>query len=593
MLIFSKMKVFFLVLTVCLSPCLASFNFYLNLLEVRRLLGLAAELFYVREGLVNEYALNFIVPVPAQIGNLHFTWQSLTGRPLPYTISVESTNKDALTNPNLNISTVGSIPTSVQTFSINLPCTGTMNAEVIVLISINVTMSRNSNNVTSLNFKRKKICLRDAGYKIGVPTSAPAPTLPPLLSPSSPPPPNPPSSSDLDEPSINVLDEPASRLHLYNILAICAACVLITVVVIYSCACFVRNKKLRRHGEILQNGSNSSTTGHTPFLLPAPVLNCGATSASSNTSYASFKRRPSYSRLDDRSKDLHEKLSELTIQRCRVRLFSVNMEGTFGRVYRGTYTEEDGVEEEVLVKTVTDHASAVQVSLLLQEGMAMYGLSHKNILTVLGVSIEDHTSPFLIYPYQDYTNLKRFLQKCKLCPEGVAHTLTTQEVVDMCLQIIMGVQYLHKKKLLHKDLATRNCVVDDKLRIQITDNALSRDLFPADYHCLGDNENRPVKWLAIESLVHKSFSTASDVWAFGVLLWELTTLAQQPYAEIDPFEMAASLQDGYRLNQPVNCPDELFSVMAYCWAMNPEGRPTFPQLHSCLQEFHAQLTRYV
>lgn len=102
-----------------------------------------------------------------------------------------------------------------------------------------------------------------------------------------------------------------------------------------------------------RNGSNSSTTGHTPFLVPAPVLNCGATSASSNTSYASFKRRPSYSRLDDRSKDLHEKLSELTIQRCRVRLFSVNMEGTFGRVYRGTYTEEDGVEEEVLVKTVT------------------------------------------------------------------------------------------------------------------------------------------------------------------------------------------------------------------------------------------------
>lgn len=98
-----------------------------------------------------------------------------------------------------------------------------------------------------------------------------------------------------------------------------------------------------------------------------------------------------------------------------------------------------------------------------------------------------------------------------LCFTGVAHTLTTQEVVDMCLQIIMGVQYLHKKKLLHRDLATRNCVVDDKLRIQITDNALSRDLFPADYHCLGDNENRPVKWLAIESLVHKTFSTASDV----------------------------------------------------------------------------------
>lgn len=99
--------------------------------------------------------------------------------------------------------------------------------------------------------------------------------------------------------------------------------------------------------------------------------------------------------------------------------------------------------------------------------------------------------------------------------------------------------------------------MDDKLRIQVTDNALSRDLFPSDYHCLGDNENRPVKWLAIESLVQKMFSVSSDVWSFGVLLWELTTLAQQPYIEIDPFEMASYLKDGYRLAQPINCPDEL------------------------------------
>lgn len=99
--------------------------------------------------------------------------------------------------------------------------------------------------------------------------------------------------------------------------------------------------------------------------------------------------------------------------------------------------------------------------------------------------------------------------------------------------------------------------VDDKLRVQITDNALSRDLFPADYHCLGDNENRPVKWLAAEALQRRAFAPASDVWSFGVLLWELTTLAQQPYQEIDSFEMAVYLRDGYRLAQPINCPDEL------------------------------------
>lgn len=121
--------------------------------------------------------------------------------------------------------------------------------------------------------------------------------------------------------------------------------------------------------------------------------------------------------------------------------------------------------------------------------------------------------------------------------------------------------------------------IGDLLHVKLTDMALSRDFFPNDYHCLGDNENRPIKWMAIESINRREFSTASDVvnnssggftllifhpefikilqWSFGVVLWEITTLAQQPYAEIDPFEVSHVLKDGYRLTQPVNCPDEL------------------------------------
>ena len=134
------------------------------------------------------------------------------------------------------------------------------------------------------------------------------------------------------------------------------------------------------------------------------------------------------------------------------------LEGTFGKIYSGVYTPENGMEENILVKTVTDHASQVQISLLLQEGLAMYPLSHKNILTVLGISTEDQTAPYLLYPHNSYKNLKVFLQKCKLNSEGVVHTLTTQEVVDMALQVISAMLYLEKKNLWHKDLATRNCV---------------------------------------------------------------------------------------------------------------------------------------
>ncbi len=93
--------------------------------------------------------------------------------------------------------------------------------------------------------------------------------------------------------------------------------------------------------------------------------------------------------------------------------------------------------------------------------------------------------------------------------------------------------------------------------MEITDTALSRDLFPQDYHCLGDNENRPIKWLAMESLDRREFSSASDVWTFGVTMWEMLTCGLQPYMDIDAEDVLRNLREGFRLQQPYYCPDEL------------------------------------
>ena len=82
-------------------------------------------------------------------------------------------------------------------------------------------------------------------------------------------------------------------------------------------------------------------------------------------------------------------------------------------------------------------------------------------------------------------------------------------------------------------------------------------------------------------------------WAFGITLWEMASLAASPYAEISPNKMAAYLAGGFRLSQPVNCPDEFFAIMAYCWAMSPDERPSFSHLIVCIEEFLAQLTKYV
>uniref|UniRef100_A0ABD2VSN8 WIF domain-containing protein n=1 Tax=Trichogramma kaykai TaxID=54128 RepID=A0ABD2VSN8_9HYME len=106
-------------------------------------------------------------------------------------------------------------------------------------------------------------------------------------------------------------------------------------------------------------------------------------------------------------------------------------------------------------------------------------------------------------------------------------------------------------------------------------------------------EKLPIGWMALETLQHGQYSTASDSWSFGVFLWELATMGQQPYAEVDPFELTAFLRDGYRLSQPRPCPDELFALMAVCWLGPSRDRPTMPQLLAYLQEFYDALGGFI
>merc|ERR1712096_519769 len=131
------------------------------------------------------------------------------------------------------------------------------------------------------------------------------------------------------------------------------------------------------------------------------------------------------------------------------------------------------------------------------------------------------------------------------------------------------------------------------LSIKLCDPALSKDLFPNDYHCLGDNENRPVKWMAIESIATGNFTTSSDVWSWGVTMWEVLTRAQQPFPDVDPFEMETYLMEGFRLHQPLNCPDQLYTVMVSCWAHSSQHRASVHTLYTHLVDFNTQLQQFV
>jgi RYK receptor-like tyrosine kinase len=282
---------------------------------------------------------------------------------------------------------------------------------VEVTISIEVTLNRVTNNITELVFRRKKICLESD-----------------------------PSENSVDDPLLlETVAAPPSAIFTLIIGGILAILLVGILIIVAYCA---RGPTKRNAHQPIRTSSFQRLQTHPPSLAPSIV----SPPSIAQTGMTTLPRSHIQS---SEPEELHKRIAELTVQRCRVRLSCLLQEGTFGSVYRGTYNDS----QEVLVKTVAQHASQIQVSLLLQEGMSLYGASHPSILSVLGVSIDDHTAPFLLYPApENKRNLKLFLQ------EPIARTLTTIQIVKMSTQLAQALGHLHSHGVIHRDVAARNCV---------------------------------------------------------------------------------------------------------------------------------------
>ncbi|XP_045391813.1 fibroblast growth factor receptor 1 isoform X7 [Lemur catta] len=265
-------------------------------------------------------------------------------------------------------------------------------------------------------------------------------------------------------------------------------------------------------------------------------------------------------------------------------------EGCFGQV---VLAEAIGLDKDkpnrvtkVAVKMLKSDATEKDLSDLISEMemMKMIG-KHKNIINLLGACTQDGPL-YVIVEYASKGNLREYLQARR--PPGLEYCynpshspeeqLSSRDLVSCAYQVARGMEYLASKKCIHRDLAARNVLVTEDNVMKIADFGLARDIHHIDYYKKTTNGRLPVKWMAPEALFDRIYTHQSDVWSFGVLLWEIFTLGGSPYPGVPVEELFKLLKEGHRMDKPSNCTNELYMMMRDCWHAVPSQRPTFKQL---------------
>ncbi|XP_059055085.1 epidermal growth factor receptor isoform X1 [Achroia grisella] len=259
--------------------------------------------------------------------------------------------------------------------------------------------------------------------------------------------------------------------------------------------------------------------------------------------------------------------------------------GAFGKVYKGVWVPEgENVKIPVAIKVLKEGTGANTSKEFLEEAYIMASVEHPNLLQLLAVCMTNQM--MLITQLMPLGCLLDYVRMHK-------EKIGSKAFLNWCTQIARGMAYLEEKRLVHRDLAARNVLVQTPNCVKITDFGLAKllDINEDEYKAAGGK--MPIKWLALECIQHRIFTHKSDVWAFGVTIWEILSYGARPYENISARNVPELIENGLKLPQPNICTLDIYCIMVSCWMLDADSRPTFKELSDTFADMARDPGRYL
>jgi len=297
--------------------------------------------------------------------------------------------------------------------------------------------------------------------------------------------------------------------------------------------------------------------------------------------------------ISSRQQQQKNKSRAMEIPISSVRFIQELGEGAFGKVYKGELTGYvGGCSTLVAIKTLKPGANQKTRQDFVRESELMTDLRHPNIVCLIGVCMQEDPQ-CMVFEHMAHGDLHEFLiyhspksDSSNDSDESMeGRVLTQSEMAYIAIQIAAGMEYLSSHHYVHRDLAARNTLVGENLTVKISDFGLSRDIYSADYYRVQTKSLLPVRWMPPESILYGKFTTESDVWAFGVVLWEIYSYGLQPYYGYSNSEVIEMIRSRQLLPCPEDCPSRMYAFMVECWHETPSRRPVFTEIHQRLRQW--------